>query len=60
MKKWKKLYFKLYFYTLSKTQKKLKQYLESSLHLDFKNGITIELSCRNDKENEELRQMQNL
>ena len=35
------------FYTLSKT-KKMKPYLENSLHIDFKNGLKIELSCRND------------
>ena len=44
------LIFKLDFYTLSKTQKKLKLYLESYNHVDFKNGITIEFSCRNNGE----------
>ena len=46
-----KIIFKLYFYTLSKTQKSLKPNLESSLHIYLKNDIKIEFSCRTDGEN---------
>ena len=38
---------KLDFYTLTKTIKMLKPYLESSFHVAIRNGITIEFSCRN-------------
>ena len=44
MKKAEKNIFKLNFYTLS-TYKNT-PYLGSSLYVDFKNGITIELSCK--------------
>ena len=46
----KKIIFKLYFYTLFKTQKRLKPYLESSFRVDFENGIKIIFLCTYDGE----------
>ena len=48
--------FKIDFYTSYKNQKqKLKPYLECSFHVNFKNGLSIKFSCRNDGEKWELR-----
>ena len=43
--------FKLDFYILSKIHKHMKPYLESSFHVDSRDSITIEFSCRNDGKN---------
>ena len=42
--------FNSIFILFLKLEKNLKPYLESSFHVDFKNGITIEFSCRNNGE----------
>ena len=51
MKVVEKIIFLNSIFTLFKTQYTLKPYLESPFHVDLKNGIPIEFSCRNDVAN---------
>ena len=47
----RKIYiFQLDFYTISKSKKNMKPYMESSFHVDLKNCKTIEYLCRNNGE----------
>ena len=47
----KNYFLKLNFYTLLTTQINfVKQYIETSFHVNFKNGIRIKLLCRNNGE----------
>ena len=46
VKKLKKLFLNSIFIPFLKLKKKFEPYLESSFHVDFENGISIEFPCR--------------